>query len=397
MPEATQPSLPDTYTLRELQSHLSAKLKSTLEQRNLALLGVTAVVRDLQALIHALQRERGSTNLRLSAQHHLYAELMTEFRQESDRVRSAVLASLNQLLPQPHVNAMGYGFLNKVALALQALEMLDTLRADVDDVRITRDQTIVSFSQIIEAQLLVVFELAQLENHPHILKVLVTLVLVMQGKELAGQERALLCAGFASGVISEPLKAALDHRRSGQTHCLELFARQAPADLVALHERFLAGPVAAELDRLRALAQHAPTDGSPLANPPVLLWFDHATAYIDHLHTLETRLGETLTAACREPGSAPDQAARAGDAAQPSLELVASQSSRLVAVEAELRALHQILGERHLIDRAKALLMNREQMTDHQAYRHLQRVSMETGQKLTAVARQVVSRLDSTP
>ena len=121
MPEATQPSLPDTYTLRELQSHLSAKLKSTLEQRNLALLGVTAVVRDLQALIHALQRERGSTNLRLSAQHHLYVELMTEFRQESDRARSAVLASLNQLLPQPHVNAMGYGFLNKVALALQAL------------------------------------------------------------------------------------------------------------------------------------------------------------------------------------------------------------------------------------------------------------------------------------
>ena len=79
-----------------------------------------------------MRRERGSTNMRLSAQHHLYAELMTEFRQESDRVRSAVLASLNQLLPQPHVNAMGYGFLNKVALALQALEMLDALRADVD-------------------------------------------------------------------------------------------------------------------------------------------------------------------------------------------------------------------------------------------------------------------------
>ena len=76
---------------------------------------------------------------------------------------------------------------------------------------------------------------------------------------------------------------------------------------------------------------------------------------------------------------------------------MASQSGRLVAVEAELRALHQILGERHLIDRAKALLMNREQMTDHQAYRQLQRVAMETGQKLTAVARQVVSQLDSAP
>ena len=129
----------------------------------------------------------------------------------------------------------------------------------------------------------------------------------------------------------------------------------------------------------------------------MLLWFDQATAYIDHLHVLETRLGEALTAACQEPGEPPVPAGGANDSAQPSLELVASQSSRIVAVEAELRALHQILGERHLIDRAKALLMNREQMTDHQAYRHLQRAAMESGQKLTTVARQVVSRLDATP
>ena len=397
MTDPARSASPDSGALMEIQTLVAQRLEATLEQRNLALVAVTSVVRDLQALIHALQRERGSTNLRLSAQHHLYVGLMTEFRQESDRARSAVLASLSQLLPQPHVNAMGYGFLNKVALALQALEMLGALRADVDSARTPRDQVIVSYSQIIEAQLLVVFELARLENHPHILKVLVTLVLVMQGKELAGQERALLCTGFASGVISEPLKAALDHRRNGQAHCLELFARQAPAELVALHERFLAGPVAAELDRLRALAQQAPDDGALLPNPPVLHWFDQATAYIDHLHALETRLGDALTQACREPGAAPDQTAHADDPAQPSLELVASHSGRLLAVEAELRTLHQILGERHLIDRAKALLMNREQMTDHQAYRCLQRISMETGQKLTAVARQVVSRLDSAP
>lgn len=395
MADAFAPPSPDTSLLRDIKSQLTDRLEATLAQRNLALLAVSAMVRDLQALVHALQRERGSTNLQLSAQHHLYVELMTEFRQESDRARSSVLVSLSQLLPQTHASAMGYGFLDKVALALQAQELLAPLRADVDAARITRDQAVVSYSHIIEAHLLVVFELAQLENHPHVLKVLVTLVFIMQGKELAGQERALLCAGFASGVISEPLKSALDHRRSGQAHCMELFARQAPPDLLAQYHQYLASPAHAELERLRALAQKASTDGTPLPNPPVLLWFDQATIYIDHLHLLESRLGEALATACRQPGSALTPAARAHESAKPSLELIASQSSRIVAVEAELRALQQILGERHLIDRAKALLMHREKMTDHQAYRQLQRLSMESGQKMTAVARQIVSHLDT--
>lgn len=386
-------STPPHDLLCKIGHQLAEQLELTLSQRNLALLAVTAVVRNVQALVHALQRERGSTNLRLSAQHHIFSELMAEFRQESDTAIGSLLESLQELLPQPHVSAAGFGFLNKVALSLQALDLLEALRAEVDHNRITPHQSIASYSQIIEAQLLVVFELARLENHPHILKVLVTLVFVMQGKELAGQERALLCAGFASGEINEPLMAALDHRRNGQMHCMEVFARQAPAELVELHERFMAGPVMAEIERLRMLAQQASTGGGVISNAPVLLWFDQATAYIDHLHALETGLGEALAAACRQPGSTPLLATRGG-ADEPSLELVASQSRHIVAVEAELRSLQQILGERHLIDRAKALLMTRDRLTDEQAYRRLQRISMESGQKITAVARQLVSRLE---
>lgn len=378
----------------DIRRLLDTQLQVTLHWQGTALASVLVLLRDLQELVHAIQRERGSTSLRLTDQNHIYVGLMNDFRADVDRRRHALLSSLQDSLPQQDLAAMGYRFFRKLELAIQAIDLLASLREDVNAGRITSDQSTLAYSQIVEALLAVAFELAQFDNPPSVMRLLVALVYTMQGKELAGQERALLGAGFAAGGVPEALKAALAHRIEGQGHCLEIFIEQAPPELVAVHQAFMAGPVAQELARLRAAAQQA-EEGTGRCERPALYWFDQATVYIDHLRMLESRLSEELTTACESPVSLDHPVTSrppANPATDAALGLIATQTRRILAVESELRSLQQVLGERHLIDRAKALIMSREGIPEQEAYQLMRKTSMDTGARLTAVARQVIAR-----
>lgn len=402
----------------DIRQLLDAQLQDTLQRQGTALASVLVLLRNLQELAHAIQRERGSTSLRLTDQNHLYVGLMNEFRLEVDHRQQALLSSLQESLPRQDLAAMGHRFFRKLELALQAIDLLAALRRDVNASQMTSDQSTLAYSHIVEALLAVAFELAQFDNPPAVMRLLVALVYTMQGKELAGQERALLGAGFASGGVPAALKTALAHRIEGQQHCLEIFMEQAPPELVATHQAFMAGPVASELARLRAAAQHA-TAATPCERP-ALYWFDRSTGYIDHLRVLESRLSEQLMTACEKgvtldhpasvlpaatalptpaskpavtnPGTNRATSAATNPATNATLGLIATQTRRILAVETELLSLQQVLGERHLIERAKAMIMSREGIEEHEAYQRMRKTSMDTGARLTAIARQVIAR-----
>src|SRR4051794_31086827 len=62
------------------------------------------------------------------------------------------------------------------------------------------------------------------------------------------------------------------------------------------------------------------------------------------------------------------------------------------ALREELAAARRDLEERKLLDRAKALLMQKHKLTEPEAYKRLRRMAMDRGQKLGAVAASVVSK-----
>lgn len=51
-------------------------------------------------------------------------------------------------------------------------------------------------------------------------------------------------------------------------------------------------------------------------------------------------------------------------------------------------------GERQIIEKAKALLMERNSMSEEEAHRYLQRTSMESGRNMTETAQMVLSVMD---
>ena len=51
--------------------------------------------------------------------------------------------------------------------------------------------------------------------------------------------------------------------------------------------------------------------------------------------------------------------------------------------------------EQELVDRAKAILMERNQMTEEEAHRYLQKTSMDNGTSFTETAQMILGMLDS--
>ncbi len=74
----------------------------------------------------------------------------------------------------------------------------------------------------------------------------------------------------------------------------------------------------------------------------------------------------------------------------PAIEMAASRFSELVALEREVGDLTGRLEARKLVDRAKGLLQSEHGMSEPEAFRFLQRRSMDTRRSMRAVAQDVL-------
>ena len=74
----------------------------------------------------------------------------------------------------------------------------------------------------------------------------------------------------------------------------------------------------------------------------------------------------------------------------PAIEMAVSRFTQLVTLEREVNDLHGRLEARKLVDRAKGVLQAEHGMTEPQAFRFLQRRSMDTRRSMRAVAQEVL-------
>lgn len=78
------------------------------------------------------------------------------------------------------------------------------------------------------------------------------------------------------------------------------------------------------------------------------------------------------------------------DAVQPVIECALTGFDRDVRLRKELKELRQVLEERKIIEKAKGLLMERKKISENDAYKYLQKISMDRCVPLAKVARNVV-------
>ncbi|MFP8835485.1 nitrate- and nitrite sensing domain-containing protein [Hydrogenophaga sp. XSHU_21] len=381
-------------------------------------------------LVHGLQRERGLSNLYLGSQGRRFA---------SERQAQIGLSRQVELEWRAHIGLLesdaaqaGHGarLFSRIAYVLQGLDGLGALRERVLQREWDTTRSTEAYMRLIAALLAVVFEAADSATDPEVSRRLVALFNFMQGKEFAGQERAVGSALFARGQADAAEQQRLLHLIESQERCLELFNAFAPAEARAMWTAPHASGTLAELERMRRVLCTT-AHGGALKPEWSQTWFDVCSARMDAMKTVEDRLAADLRATCDDKigqartelasfGALADQpaadplvfylAAPEAPTAAPSgtqgfglqlersvLELVHDQARRLQAMGDELDAVRASLNERRLIERAKGLLMAHRQLSEADAHKALRQMAMNQNRRLVDVAEAVLAMADVLP
>lgn len=345
-------------------------------------------------LVHMLQCERGASNIWLCSQGRLYD---AECRASRALVDEQWLALLPLLGDDPPLTSSALCL--RIAAALQGLEQLPDLRQRVQAQRIDAADAMEQFSATIRHLLSIVPQLNDTLDDPRIVQPLVALYSVMQGKELAGQERALGALGFTLGHFSDALRQRLVDRIDGQQPCFDTFLSLTTAALSdVFHTRCGA---TLEIEQLRRLActRQPPQDQGENA----LRWFVLHTQRLEELRALEESLIDalmhTVATLLAEEDLPPISAAflePAGDALSLRLDsqllpLVRQQARELEQLTAQLASLKASVDERKVIDSAKQVLMTHQNMTEEQAWQCLRKMAMDKNQRMVEIARALLT------
>lgn len=389
-------------------------------------------------LVHALQRERGFSGVFLASAGARFAAerlaAMEEARPIEARLRTLFADQLGG------GQAAGSRTLSLMAWVLLDLDSLRALRAAIDQRAPSARDAVAGYSRLIAGLVELIFHLADAAPDPVISRLLVALVHLVQGKESAGQERALGAQLLASGVCVESEQLRIVHLIEAQERSLAVFAEFAEPAMRERWEQHQLTPTVAQLERMRrGLCTARP--GAALEPAQSEPWFMATSARMGEMWAIEAALVGRLREVCEarmdsarrelqdsegllrrlrenppphahavdrffDPDApvepAPLRAASAGQPAEAmapavitSLKgLLQQQSTRLARVEMELDTARRTLHERKVIERAKGALMSRLGWTEEAAFRALQKASMDSNRRLVDVAEATLSLSD---
>lgn len=369
--------------------------------------------------VHALQRERGLSNVFLGSQGLRFADQRRQQLAECLDAERQVRALFERLDTDSAQARNGARLFSRVAVVLHGLDGLPSLRERVAAQDVTARESTAAFGKLVAGLLAVVFEAADSASDPEVSRALVALFNFMQGKEFAGQERALGASLFAAGAIDLAGQQQWRHLIESQQGCFQVFADFSDPEVLRTDQASRDPVVLAEVERLRRIG----CAGRPGALDSNLSpdWYEWSTRRIDAMrrveeslaanlrHLCETRIGqarselrdqrELLDALAREaPYPGADGKAPMGPQLERSvLALVQEQSRRLQAMGDELDAVRASLNERKLVERAKGLLMAHRAMSEDEAYKALRQMAMNQNRRLVDVAEAVLSLADVLP
>lgn len=381
-------------------------------------------------LVHSLQGERGATSIFLASAGTRFADTRLELVRESESAERQFRSYFEgQLGTATFGNAK---FLSLMAWVLLGLDDLPNLRQRIGERRLTAAESMAAYSRLIAGLVSLIFEVADAAIDPRISGLLVALFNLVQGKELAGQERALGALSFASGTCDSAHQQRIMHLIDGQERHFRLFEEFAVEALANAWQETLTAPYVAQIERLRRVLCSA-RPGAALDANLSDKWFECCSERLTAIWSLQCALVDNLQEACAslvseaqsdlldsegllaglrdnpppragladcffDPAIPVERAlsfaAPASDGAsqgQSVIDLLQAQSRRLASMEIELATARRALDERKIIERAKGILMARFKLSEDVAYKRMQTASMEQNRRLAEVAEAILT------
>lgn len=413
-----------TFTVPHIA--LAAKKLEAEELKRLAsranLVGITGL------MIHVLQKERGASSLFLASSGKRFREKREKLIKESESVELLLRKSIEAESDNPA--SSNARILSLMAWILLGLEALPDLRARVAKQEMDGNSCLTAFSRLVAGLISLIFEVADAAANPAVSQLLVALFNLVQGKELAGQERAVGALCFGSGIVDAAFQQRLAFLADAQERNLRLFEEFAGEPFAGKWHRMQETPGNDQLIQMRRLLTET-TPGSLLDANLSNAWFERSSDRIANMWELQRGLVDALQVTCEslihdvkheildsegligniesmppvraeyvdrffDPEVPVEDAFRfmppvkeTQEQAHSVIDLLQLQSRRLASIEDELSAARRALDERRIIERAKGILMARFDLTEDEAYKKMRKTSMDKNLRLVEVAESV--------
>ena len=381
-------------------------------------------------MVHVLQSERGASSIYLASEGERFEETRRDLINESQSVEQALRKIFaDELGFSVHSNAKILSLIGWVVLGLDALP---ELRERISEHKLSGSASVAAFSRLIAGFISLIFELADAAVDPGMSRLLVALLNLVEGKEQAGQERAVGALAFGAGRCDESIRQRIMHLIDAQERNFRIFLEFAEAPITDHWHDMETTDYVAQLQHLRGLIRNAKADTALDANLSDS-WFQSCSDRLTAMWTIQRELvdaiqqhsdkliaaaerelldSEGLLKALRDKPPARAGAIdrffdpelpveqslsfRAAGNEEPHrahslIDLLQAQSQHLATMETELASAKRALNERKIIERAKGILMARYNLSEDEAYKKMRATSMDQNLRLVQVAESVLS------
>lgn len=176
-----------------------------------------------------------------------------------------------------------------------AVATLDGRRSDVDAQAIAVSDSSAYFTDMIAKLLDVTKSVANVSSRVDVSTALSAYLNLTQGKEHAGQERAMAAGGITVGRFDLPAYRKVLGQVTAQDIYLSAFVAAAKPEQREFYERTLSGQVVASIKKMRETIASGGLSGE-MTGLDGATWFNAATARIDMLKTVEDQVAADLLA-----------------------------------------------------------------------------------------------------
>jgi hypothetical protein len=381
-------------------------------------------------MIHVLQAERGASSIFLASSGKRFEAARLRHISESESVERELRRIIeDELGNSSFANAK---MMSLLAWVLLGLDALPELRQRISNHKLSGGEAVAAFSRLIAGLISFIFEVADAAVDPDISRLLVSLFNLVEGKELAGQERAVGALVFGSGQCDGPLQQRVLYLIDAQDRNFRIFREFAEAPVTTRWHEMDDMAFVAQLQQLRQMLRVATPD---TALDPGLsdAWFACCSERISYMWSIQCDLIDALQQRCvtliskterelldsegllRSLRQKPPARAGAIDhffdpqlpveqclsfrsadhegphRAHSIIELLQAQSQHLAEIERELATAKRALNERKIIERAKGILMARYNLSEDEAYKKIRTASMDQNRRLVEVAESVMA------
>lgn len=263
-------------------------VKSAAVSEMQALHGLSKLGQEAGALIHELQKERGMTNAFISSKGVKFSAELPGQRTETDKKITALKTFLNTI----KISRFGAEIKGNMDSALGKLDKLAGLRSSVSSLSIPGGEAVKYYTDTIDTLIHVIDDIPTISANAEISNMASAYVNIVQEKEKAGVERALMSGVFNADKFEPELLVRVISTIAKQDAFHYVFLSFANAGQQEFYKGKMQGADVEETARMRKAALDRVKEGG--FGIDSAQWFKAITGKINLLKEVEDKLSGDL-------------------------------------------------------------------------------------------------------